>query len=72
MFTNLACLSGYFGMNCSSPCAYPHYDLGCQNTCYCNIPDCNYVTGCQENRLDKETTTGWYIINLIICSENDQ
>lgn len=72
MFINLACLSGYFGMNCCSRCTYPYYGLGCQNTCYCNVADCNYVTGCQGNRLQKETTTGWYIINLIIWSENDQ
>lgn len=71
MFINLVCLSGYYGMNCSSRCIYPFYGQHCQNTCECNVTDCNHVHGCQGDRSGKESTTGWNI-NLTIRSENYQ
>lgn len=71
MFINLACLSGYFGRNCSSQCQYPNYGQQCQNMCDCNVTECNHVTGCQRDRTKKETTTGLNI-NFIICLENNK
>lgn len=66
MFIDLECLPGYFGTNCSSRGAYPRYGQTCQNTCYCNVTDCNHVHGCQGDRSEKESTTGWYFIKSFV------
>lgn len=55
----LECLPGYFGKNCLTQCIYPSYGQRCQNTCDCNIKDCNHVDGCQGNHTQTETSTSW-------------
>lgn len=50
-------LPGYFGINCSSRCVYPHYGQSCHSMCDCNVTDCDRVTGCQGNHSQTETST---------------
>lgn len=40
------CNPGYTGENCSTPCPYPYYGVGCQRTCKCSKNKCNMYTGC--------------------------
>lgn len=58
---NLACLSGYFGTNCSTTCPYPYYGKFCEKACHCNAIDCDHAFGCQRNNLEIETAIGWYM-----------
>ncbi|XP_052719898.1 uncharacterized protein LOC128191721 [Crassostrea angulata] len=51
------CPPGYFGKNCSSLCEYPNYGQHCQNTCDCNVTDCNHVDGCYVNYSQIEIST---------------
>nr|XP_034333563.1 multiple epidermal growth factor-like domains protein 10 isoform X2 [Crassostrea gigas] len=40
------CISGYGEVNCSSPCPYPYYGVGCQKTCNCSRNLCDVSMGC--------------------------
>lgn len=40
------CPIGFYGPNCSKPCRFPNYGLGCQRMCRCNESDCNNIIGC--------------------------
>lgn len=62
----LECLPGYFGTNCSTRCIYPIYGKRCQNTCDCNVTECNHVLGCQGNYSQNGTSTGWYRVQTLI------
>lgn len=39
-------MPGYIGVNCSAPCPYPYYGVGCQKTCNCSRDVCDVPTGC--------------------------
>uniref|UniRef100_A0A8W8M824 Uncharacterized protein n=1 Tax=Magallana gigas TaxID=29159 RepID=A0A8W8M824_MAGGI len=42
----LPCVSGYYGINCSSECSFPLYGMNCMSNCNCSENDCNRVYGC--------------------------
>lgn len=48
----LDCLPGYYKTNCSEPCRYPSYGLGCQKECKCTEKSCHHVFGCSDHKLD--------------------
>lgn len=41
------CPVGFTGKYCGKQCFYPHYGIGCQQTCVCSKRLCNVSTGCQ-------------------------
>ena len=43
------CSAGYFGPNCSLPCRFPNYGVGCQLECGCGNESCNHITGCHNS-----------------------
>lgn len=45
-FSIIECISGYGAVNCSSPCPYPYYGVGCQRTCNCSRNLCDVSMGC--------------------------
>nr|XP_022294264.1 tyrosine-protein kinase receptor Tie-2-like [Crassostrea virginica] len=51
-----ACSAGYFGPNCSLPCRYPSYGVGCQFKCVCGMEKCKHITGCHSSN-SKENRT---------------
>lgn len=44
----LACLSGYYGPNCTLPCRFPNYGTECQLKCDCDEQQCNHTIGCRS------------------------
>ena len=64
VFAIVACLPGYYGMNCSSQCPFPSFGVLCSDTCQCNATECHHGNGCR-----KRTTVGKYAnrITTIEC-----
>nr|XP_022291608.1 uncharacterized protein LOC111102945 [Crassostrea virginica] len=50
------CSAGYFGPNCSLPCRFPNYGVGCQLECGCGNETCNHITGCHSSNLKENST----------------
>ncbi|XP_078314240.1 uncharacterized protein LOC111103134 isoform X1 [Crassostrea virginica] len=48
-----ACMDGYTGVNCSTPCPDSFYGQGCLLSCSCSIDLCHHVYGC---RISQGTT----------------
>ena len=42
-----ACMDGYTGVNCSTPCPDSFYGQGCLLSCSCSIDLCHHVYGCR-------------------------
>ncbi|XP_062571110.1 uncharacterized protein LOC134233135 [Saccostrea cucullata] len=40
------CGPGFFGINCSEKCPYPHYGDRCRYRCHCPQEICNNTNGC--------------------------
>ena len=59
-----ACSVGYFGPNCSLPCRYPNYGLGCQLKCNCEREHCNHITGCQNSSITSSTKISIYTLHM--------
>lgn len=56
-----SCPVGFTGKYCEKQCSYPHYGIGCQQSCSCSKRHCNVSTGCQFTntgiwQIKKETT----------------
>lgn len=54
------CPVGFTGKYCEKQCSYPHYGIGCQQSCSCSKPRCNASTGCH---FIKTGTCIWLIKN---------
>nr|XP_022291737.1 multiple epidermal growth factor-like domains protein 11 [Crassostrea virginica] len=46
--SSYACSAGYSGPDCSIPCSYPNYGVGCQFKCVCGLKICSHILGCQK------------------------
>lgn len=44
-----ACVSGYYGINCSSDCIFPLYGMNCMSNRNCSENDCDRVYGCLKS-----------------------
>ena len=43
----LACMDGYIGVNCSTPCPVSYYGHDCNSKCDCSIEYCHHEHGCR-------------------------
>lgn len=42
----LACMAGFYGVNCTKACRYPSYGNDCQQRCNCAEHQCHVIIGC--------------------------
>jgi hypothetical protein len=59
---DVACMDGFHGRDCASPCRYPNFGWRCRSICDCRHTDCHHVYGCRRNPFGKDT-----IIILFLC-----
>lgn len=72
-----ACLSGYYGPNCTFPCRFPNYGLECQSECDCDEQQCNHISGCRSSNILSEKKVAsnasiWYqpYVNELFVKDN--
>ena len=56
----LACMDGYIGYNCSTPCPVSYYGHNCISTCDCSTEYCHHEHGCR-------VTLSKIIVCLYVC-----
>ena len=50
VFLFIGCTIGFYGRNCTSPCRYLSFGMGCQELCQCLQEICNNIYGCSMNQ----------------------
>lgn len=61
----LACLDGFIGEECKTPCPYPTYGKNCDFSCDCKEEYCNVSMGCLQGKLFKKNWIRCVRKNLI-------
>nr|XP_034333265.1 uncharacterized protein LOC105328248 [Crassostrea gigas] len=66
-----ACLSGYYGPNCTLPCRFPNYGPECQSECDCDKQQCNHTIGCRKKEIASNDSIFYQsYVNEFLIEEN--